>query len=92
MQMNVGSGGNHFFGRANGDSTLEYLFAWLDVSNRDLVADSDVLREYDFMSINEVAIAGTDGLYDYEHIVVAMNAQQLLRFSFRLHQNFPWRK
>src|SRR5712691_5660231 len=87
VQMNVASGGDCFFRGANRDTTFKYFFSCLDLSDRDLVADGNVLRKNDLMSVDEVAVTLVHWSNNNEDVIVAMNAQQLLRFAFGLHQN-----
>src|SRR5580704_11929438 len=77
MQVNVSSCRNALFGRTNRNTTLKYLFSRFDISDSNLVADCNVLSEHDFAPIKDVTIPGSYRYDDDQHVVVAMNAQQL---------------
>src|SRR6266404_4039875 len=77
MQVNVASCRNSLFGRTNRNTTLKYLFSCLNIPDSNLMTDCNVLSEHDFASIKNFTIPRPDRRDDDQHVVVAMNAQQL---------------
>src|SRR6266436_8538408 len=77
VQVNVASCRNRFFGRTNRDTTLVYPLSGVNIADCDLVSDCNALREHNFASINDVAIPKHNGRDHDNHVIVAMNAQQL---------------
>src|SRR3981081_3778937 len=75
MQMHVAPGGNQFLCRANRYTTLVNLFSGLDIAGRDLVADGNVLREYNFVAIDYIPVPGFYRRDHNEHVVITMNSQ-----------------
>src|ERR1700739_1070959 len=90
VQVDMASRRDRLFRRANRDSALVDLFACLDLASGHFVTDCNVLREPYLTSSHQILVSRPDGPDHDEDIVIAMDAQQLGRFPFALHQNFPY--
>src|SRR5438477_9666986 len=77
MQVNVTSCRNFLFGGTNRNTTLKYLFSCLNIPDRNLATDCNILSEYHFLPIKHFSVPRPYRRDDDQHVVVAMNAQQL---------------
>src|SRR5258708_39770813 len=77
MQVHVGPRGNWLFRGSDRYTTLVYFFSGPDIAGGNFVSDADVLGEDDFAAIDDGAVPGPYGRNHDEHIVIAMNSQQL---------------
>lgn len=77
VKVDVSSRENSLFGRANGHTALIDFFTPLNEPRRNLMPNGNVLREGDLLSFDSLTIARANRRYHYQHIVLAVNAQQL---------------
>jgi hypothetical protein len=77
MKMNVPTGRNGLFRGTYGHATFVNLLACSNRASCDFVADRNVVRKRDFLSVNDVPIARHNRRNRNQDIIVTMNAQQL---------------
>jgi hypothetical protein len=75
--MNVGSGGNHPFRGANRNPTLIHPFRGFNITSRDFVPDGNAFSKDHFMAVDHIPIARVYWRDHNEHVIVAMDSQQL---------------
>jgi hypothetical protein len=75
--MNVGSGRNQLFRGADRHPTLIDPFRGLNIESRDLMPDGNALCKDNFMAVDRVTIARPYWRDHNEHVIVAMDSQQL---------------